>query len=143
MSTKTINHMLLERLEDTSISSTLVQQDIDILKQKDAIIWEFYSHRFVSSYDFVEDFYNVDHNQITISCNTSCNWGGGDDCMYSCSDTSRQDPYMQMSTVADPGFGGRGGVNFHKQGRSPCPRHEVPSGGRVREGGCPPSPSCR
>ena len=95
MSTKTIKHMLLERLKDTSISSTLVQPDIDIFKQKDAIIWQFYSPRFVSSYDFVEDFYNVDHNQITISCNTSCNWGDG--CMHSCSDTSQQDPYMQMS----------------------------------------------
>ena len=40
--------------------------------------------------------------------------------------------------VADPGFGGRGGVNCHRQGRSPCSRHEVPSGGRVREGGMPP-----
>ena len=60
MSTKTIKHMLLERLKDTSISSTLVQPDIGILKQKDAIIWQFYSHRCVSSYDFVEDFYNVE-----------------------------------------------------------------------------------
>ena len=42
-------------------------------------------------------------------------------------------------TVADPGFGGRGGVNCHRQGRSPCSRHEVPSGGRVREGGVPPT----
>ena len=40
--------------------------------------------------------------------------------------------------MADPGFGGRGGVNCHRQGRSPCSRHEVPSGGRVREGGVPP-----
>ena len=40
--------------------------------------------------------------------------------------------------MADPGFGGRGGVNFHKQGRSPCSRHEVASGGWVREGGVPP-----
>ena len=39
--------------------------------------------------------------------------------------------------VADPGFGGRGGVNCHKQGRSPCSRHEVASGGWVREGGVP------
>ena len=39
--------------------------------------------------------------------------------------------------MADPGFGGRGGVNCHKQGRSPCPRHEVASGGRVREGVSP------
>ena len=62
MSTKTIKHMLLERLKDTSISSILVQPDIDIFKQKYAIIWQFYSHRFVSSYDFVEYFYNVDHN---------------------------------------------------------------------------------
>ena len=38
---------------------------------------------------------NVDHNQITINCNTSCNRGDG--CMHSCSDTSRQDPYMQTS----------------------------------------------
>ena len=47
--------------------------------------------------------------------------------------------------VADPGFGGRGGVNCHKQGRSPCSRHEVASGGWVREGGggCPPSPCGR
>ena len=29
--------------------------------------------------------------------------------------------------------GGGGGVNFH----FPCPRHEVPSGGRVREVGVP------
>ena len=56
MSTKTIKHMLLERLVDTSISSTFVQPDIDIFHRKDAIIWQFYSHRFVSSYDFVEDF---------------------------------------------------------------------------------------
>ena len=62
MSTKTIKHMFLDRLKDTSISSTLVQPDIDIFKQKDAIIWQFYSHRFVSSYDFVEDFYNLYHN---------------------------------------------------------------------------------
>ena len=55
MSTKTIKHMLMERLVDTSISSTLVQPDIDIFKRKDAIIWQFNSHRFVS-YDFVEDF---------------------------------------------------------------------------------------
>ena len=42
--------------------------------------------------------------------------------------------------VADPGFGGRGGVNCHKQGRSPCSRHEVTSGGGgVREGGVPPA----
>ena len=41
-------------------------------------------------------------------------------------------------SVADPGFGGRGGVNCHKQGRSPCSRHEVASGGWVREGGVPP-----
>ena len=39
------------------------------------------------------------------------------------------------TTVAD--LVERGGVNFHKQGRSPCPRHEVPSGGRVREAGVP------
>ena len=45
---------------------------------------------------------------------------------------------FDTSAVADPGFGGRWGVNCHKQGRSPCPRHEVPSGGRVREGGVPP-----
>ena len=32
----------------------------------------------------------------------------------------------------------KGGVNCHRQGRSPCSRHEVPSGGRVREGGVPP-----
>ena len=25
-------------------------------------------------------------------------------------------------------------MNCHRQGRSPCPRHEVASGGRVREG---------
>ena len=39
--------------------------------------------------------------------------------------------------VADPGFGGRGGggVNCHKQGRSPWSRHEVTSGGWLREGG--------
>ena len=48
MSTKTIKHMLLERLVDTSISSTLTS-----LSEK---IWQLYSHRFVSSYDFVEDF---------------------------------------------------------------------------------------
>ena len=54
MSTKTIKHMLLERLVDTSISSTLVQPDIYIFKRKDTIIWQFYSHRFVSSYDFVD-----------------------------------------------------------------------------------------
>ena len=48
MSTKTIKHMLLERLVDTSISSTLVQSDFDIFKRKDAIIWQFCSHRFVS-----------------------------------------------------------------------------------------------
>ena len=36
--------------------------------------------------------------------------------------------------MADPGFGGRGGgVNCHTQGRSPCPRNEVPSVGRIRE----------
>ena len=40
--------------------------------------------------DFVGD--NVDHNQITINCNTSYNRGDG--CMHSCSDTSRQDPYI-------------------------------------------------
>ena len=42
--------------------------------------------------------------------------------------------------MADPGFGGRGGggVNCHKQGRSPCSRHEVASGGWVREGGVTP-----
>ena len=130
MSTKTIKHMLLERLVDTSISSTLVQPDIGIFKRKDAIIWQLYSHRFVSSYDFVEDFRksatvvpssaiwlimegelgaeidfvsdNVDHNQITISCNTSCNRGDG--CMHSCSDTSRQDPYMQTSCYKQEGF---------------------------------------
>ena len=45
---------------------------------------------------------------------------------------------LVANTVADPGFGGRGGVNCHRQGRSPCSRHEVPSGGRVREGGVPP-----
>ena len=39
-----------------NISSTLVQPDIDIFKRKDAIIWQFYSHRFVSLYDFVENF---------------------------------------------------------------------------------------
>ena len=39
MSTKTIKNMLLERLgEDTSISSTLVQPDIDIVMRQDAII---------------------------------------------------------------------------------------------------------
>ena len=32
---------------------------------------------------------------------------------------------------------GGGGEHCHKQGPSPCPRHEVPSGGRVREGGVP------
>ena len=32
-------------------------------------------------------------------------------------------------------------MNFHQPGRSPCPRHEVPSGGRDGEGGGdPPSP---
>ena len=31
--------------------------------------------------------------------------------------------------MADPGFGGRRGVNCHKQGRSPCSRHEVAKGG--------------
>ena len=46
---------------------------------------------------------------------------------------------MYKETVADPGLGGRGGVNCHKQGRSPCSRHEVASGGWVREGGVPPS----
>ena len=51
MSTKTIKHMLMKRLVDTSINFTLVQPDIDIFKRKDAIIWQFYS-----SYDFVEDF---------------------------------------------------------------------------------------
>ena len=60
MSTKTIKHMLLERLVDTSISNTLVQPDIDYdiktFRRKDAIIWQFYSHRFVSSYDFIQDF---------------------------------------------------------------------------------------
>ena len=38
--------------------------------------------------DFGSD--NVDHNQITIGHNTSCN--SGDDCMHSCSDAGRQDP---------------------------------------------------
>ena len=57
MSTKTIKHMLLERLgEDTSISSTLVQPDIDIVMRQDAIIWQFYCHWIVPSYEFVEDF---------------------------------------------------------------------------------------
>ena len=39
--------------------------------------------------------------------------------------------------MADPGFGGRGGggVNCHKQGRSPCSRHEVASGGGGGGGG--------
>ena len=37
--------------------------------------------------------------------------------------------YVCMYAVADPGFGGRGGVNCDRQGRS---------GGRVREGGVPP-----
>ena len=41
--------------------------------------------------------------------------------------------------VAYPGFGGRGSVNYHRQGRNPCPRHEVPSGGWDRESP-PPSP---
>ena len=45
---------------------------------------------------------------------------------------------MYTFTVADPGFGGRGGVNCTKQGRSPCSRHEVASGGWVTEGGVPP-----
>ena len=40
--------------------------------------------------------------------------------------------------VADPGIGGRGGVNCPKQGLRPCSRHEVASGGWVREGGVPP-----
>ena len=31
-----------------------------------------------------------------------------------------------------------GGVNCHRQGRSPCPRYEVPNGGWVRDGGVPP-----
>ena len=35
-------------------------------------------------------------------------------------------------TVADPGFGRRGGVNCHRQGRSPCSRHQVASGGWVK-----------
>ena len=36
-----------------------------------------------------------------------------------------------VKAVADPGFGGRGGgcVNCHKQGQSPCSRHEVASRG--------------
>ena len=34
----------------------LVLSCLDIFKRKDAIIWQFYSHIFVSSYDFVEDF---------------------------------------------------------------------------------------
>ena len=29
-------------------------------------------------------------------------------------------------------------MNCHKQGRSPCARHEVAIGGWVREGGVPP-----
>ena len=37
--------------------------------------------------------------------------------------------HMHIVTVADPGFGGRGGVKCHRQGRSPCSRHEVASGG--------------
>ena len=57
MSTKTIKNMLLERLaEYTSVRSTVVQTDIDIFMRQDAIIWQFYSHGFASSYDFVEDF---------------------------------------------------------------------------------------
>ena len=36
--------------------------------------------------------------------------------------------------VADPVFGGRGSVNCHRQGGSPCLRHKVLSGGD-REGG--------
>ena len=49
--------MLLKIMgEDTSISSTSVQPDIDIFMRQDAIIWQFYAHGFASSYGFVEDF---------------------------------------------------------------------------------------
>ena len=58
-------------------------------------------------------------------------------------DSANLEQDVHVSAVADPGFGGRGGVNCHRQGRSPCSRHEVRSGGRVRGGGCPPSPSGR
>ena len=34
--------------------------------------------------------------------------------------------------------GGGGGVNCDKQGLRPCPRHEVPSWGWVRDGVVPP-----
>ena len=44
----------------------------------------------------------------------------------------------QHFSVADSGFGGRGGVKFDIQGRRPCPRHEVPSGGMGQGGGCAP-----
>ena len=41
--------------------------------------------------------------------------------------------------VADPEYGGRGGVNLSQtQDDSPCSTHEVASGGWVREGGVPP-----
>ena len=105
--------MLLEMMgEDTSISSTSVQPDIDIFMRQDAIIWQFYSHGFASPYGFVEDFRrastvqpsssiwvlmegelgaeidfvsdNADHHQITIGHNTAC--------MHSGSDARRQDP---------------------------------------------------
>ena len=50
--------------------------------------------------------------------------------------------YYGPLSVADPGFGGRGGVNCYKQGRSPCLRHEVRAErGEGQGGGCPPSPS--
>ena len=53
--------------------------------------------------------------------------------------TSQSSAHFCMDkTVADPGFGGRGGgVNCHKQGRSPCSRHEVASGGGSGRGVSP------
>ena len=49
------SNMLLEMMgENTYISSTSVHPDI--FMRQDAIIWQFYSHGFASSYGFVEDF---------------------------------------------------------------------------------------
>ena len=45
---------------------------------------------------------------------------------------------IDINTVTDPGFGGRGSVNYPKQAQIPCSRHEVPKWG-VEQGGWYPS----